>query len=119
MGGRVLWLFAYTETGATGSADLLVQGGLIRLISWSYVPAGSGGTVPVPEEPVVAAESTPPVALVDLWGAGPGIGVLVVFGLGYRLRQSDRTPAPPGREGRLLCALRASKRDRFRIDNAD
>jgi hypothetical protein len=38
---QVVWVFRYSTSGATGSADLVVHGGQITHIFWSFVPPSS------------------------------------------------------------------------------
>ena len=80
-GGRVLWLFDYPETGATGSADMLVQGGLITLISWSYTPAGALRALDSAAGPRTLIETTSRAARGELWAAMASFGILATIGL--------------------------------------
>jgi hypothetical protein len=38
-GEQVLWQFTYPDTGDSGSANMVLHGGLITQIFWSFVPA--------------------------------------------------------------------------------
>jgi hypothetical protein len=111
LGGRVLWLFVYPETGATGSIDLLVQGGSIVLISWNLTPAGVVEAADSLPEPPVEVEMTWPVARAALLGVTSTLALLVAIGILHRQRGSAGERSPD-RRGQLLRGLRESTLDR-------
>ncbi|MBV9359095.1 MAG: nuclear transport factor 2 family protein [Chloroflexi bacterium] len=81
---RALWLFRYTQTGALGSVDLVVRGGQITHIFWSFTPAqlvpqvGSN-----PEPDMIAANRTSSggeALIAGLAVALVAIGILISLG---------------------------------------
>ncbi len=110
LGGRVLWLFVYPDTGATGSLDLLVQGGSIVVISWSFTPAGAVAAADSLPQPALEVEMTSPVARTVLWGMTLSVALLGAIGL---LRwQRPAAGQSSNRRGQLLRGLREATLDR-------
>jgi hypothetical protein len=104
VGEQVLWQFVYPDTGATGSANMVVTQGLITQIFWSFVPGirSVASTSPEPTTPLASSKLAAAVSCICAFAA-----------IGCRLWRR-RSPADPSTrpQGQLLRALPEARSDR-------
>lgn len=112
--GRALWLFTYSETGATGSVDMSVKGARIDRIFWVFTPAVVARQFPSGPAPGIFATRMSLGNGVAFVGALGGflwaIGRMRWQGRGAGERTSRRG-------GQMLCALREARLDRGTRDS--